>query len=165
MTNPFLVLNVAAIAGLWSAAPVAAQPLGTFTWRMSPYCNVLVVTVTLDGAGYRLTGYDDECDAARRAPLTGGAVFNPDGSAGFGAMILSATSPTIMTALLNVTTLSGSWTDLDGHSGTLVFGVTGPQPGPRRPGMSSDRLPPESGEDVQDDDYAGGPAERSPPSL
>jgi hypothetical protein len=127
-----------AAAASWFSAPAAAQALGTFTWRMSPFCNVLALTVTQEGAGFRFVGYDDDCGASRRGPVSGSAVLNPDGTVSLGVLILSPTAPSIVTASIDPSTLGGSWNDLDGNSGSLIFGVSGPQPGPRRPPPSPD---------------------------
>lgn len=71
MRRRILVLSCAA-AG-WSVAvpPAGAQPLGTFTWQLQPYCNRVTVNVRQDGAVYTLDGFDDQCGGGQRAPLNG----------------------------------------------------------------------------------------------
>ena len=72
-------------------APVAdAQSLGTFRWQLQPYCNVVTINVTGVAGVYTLEGYDDQCGAPTRAPLTGVATPNPDGTIGFGFTIVTS---------------------------------------------------------------------------
>jgi hypothetical protein len=55
-------------------APVdgVAQPLGTFYWRLAPYCNTPVLTVIQEGTAYRLQGYEDQCtDFSQYATVEG----------------------------------------------------------------------------------------------
>ncbi len=42
---------VVAAAGV-SASAVQAQPLGTFRWQLQPFCNIVTVAVTQNGAVY-----------------------------------------------------------------------------------------------------------------
>lgn len=60
-----------------------AQPLGAFRWQLQPFCNVITVNATQNGAVYTLDGFDDQCGAQQRAPLAGTATPNPDGTIGF----------------------------------------------------------------------------------
>ena len=69
-----------AVGVLLVAARGDAQEIGTFTWQMQPYCNVMVFTVSGDGAAYRLTGYDDACGAVDRVPAAGTVTPNGDGT-------------------------------------------------------------------------------------
>jgi len=72
------VLMLAAV-GLTGIAE--AQPLGTFSWQLAPYCNVVTVSVTQNGSTYTLDGYDTQCGgSSSRAPATGIAVPNPSGT-------------------------------------------------------------------------------------
>ena len=50
-----------------------AQPLGTFFWRMEPYCNVLTLEVVREGQTFRVQGTDDWCNAGP-LPVRGTAV-------------------------------------------------------------------------------------------
>ena len=43
------------------AAIANAQPLGSFSWQLQPFCNVLTISVTQQGNIYTLDGYDDQC--------------------------------------------------------------------------------------------------------
>jgi hypothetical protein len=70
-----------------AATPVAAQSLGTFRWQLRPYCHVLTLAVTQNGAGYRVEGTDDLDDssacsvedaaAEREGPCVSNILANP----------------------------------------------------------------------------------------
>ena len=125
---------LAALAAFTFMPEVAsAQPLGTFTWQLQPFCNRVTVNVRQDGAVYTLDGFDDQCGAARRAPLTGLATLNPDGSVGLGLAIVTGNGqPVHVDAQIALGSLSGPWTDSAGNSGQLALG--GSLPGaPRSP--------------------------------
>jgi len=128
------------LATLLLGGSSAAQPLGTFTWQLQPYCNRVTVNVRQDGSVYTLDGTDDQCGAAQRAPIVGVAAPNPDGSIAFGLNVVSPSGqPVPVQARIQVSTLSGTWNDNAGNSGTFAFG--GATPGlPPRP------LPTESGD-------------------
>lgn len=119
-------LVLPAIASLVLASSAAAQPLGTFAWQLQPYCNVVTVTVVQSGAVYTLDGFDDQCGAPQRAPVTGLATPNPDGSVGLGLTIVTVPGgrPVHVDARIAVATLGGPWTDSGGNAGTAVFGAT-----------------------------------------
>jgi hypothetical protein len=61
-------------------ADAGAQRLGTLRWQLQPYCNVVTLTVTEACGVYSLDGFDDQRGAATRAPITGTAAANPDGT-------------------------------------------------------------------------------------
>lgn len=135
----WLVLAVVAAAPM-TATDVAAQPLGTFTWQLQPYCNRVSVNVRQDGAVYTLDGWEDQCGAAQRAPLVGVATVNPDGSIAFGLNIVSPTGQAIpVQARISMTTLGGTWSDAAGNGGAFVFGAnTGGDPRPNTPSAGGD---------------------------
>jgi hypothetical protein len=116
-----------------STSSAGAQPLGSFTWQLQPFCNRVTVTVTQNGGIYTLDGTDDQCGAAQKASLVGLAAPNPDGSIGFGLNIVAPSGqPVPVQARISIATLSGTWTDSGGNSGTFAFG--GALPGlPPRP--------------------------------
>ena len=124
--TPLVLLALASV-------PAGAQSLGTFTWQLQPYCNVISVNVTGTAGVYTLDGTDDQCGSNTRAPLTGVATPNPDGSIGFGMHLV--TSPgghgVQVEARISLSSLSGEWSDSDGNRGTFAFGQrTGGQPRP-----------------------------------
>lgn len=126
-------LLVLTSAGLSWATAVAAQPLGTFIWQLQPFCNRLTVTVTQNGAIYTLDGTDDQCNAAQRAPLTGLATPNPDGTIGLGFNVVTVPggAPVAIDARIPFPTLTGTWSDSAGNSGAFTFGAnTGGSPRP-----------------------------------
>lgn len=123
----------------WCAAPADAQPLGTFSWQLQPYCNVVTVSVTQTGGIYTLDGFDDQCGGAQRAAVTGLASPNPDGTIGFGLTIVAAPSgvPVHVAARITLAALSGTWNDSTGASGAFAFGARtggGPRPPAALPG-------------------------------
>lgn len=113
-----------------------AQVIGTFRWRMQPYCNVVTLTIEQRGASYLLTGADDNCGLT--APSTGVGVATQ----GIGASValgFSTFTPSGIASHVSVTlslaSLSGPWTDDNGHSGQFAFNPVGssgaPRPAPR----------------------------------
>lgn len=115
-----------------------AQVIGTFTWQTQPFCNRVTLTITQQGSVYQLTGSDDQCGAFS-APVYGTAVVTATGvnmafSAGFGAGRTSH-----LTAVVSLATVSGTWADGDGTSGTFVFNgaATGGAVRPGPPVLSS----------------------------
>lgn len=136
-----IALRVLAIVVLWSGV-AAAQPLGSFRWQLAPYCNVVTLSATQDGAIYTLDGYDDQCGSGARASATGMAFFNPNGSIGIGLTIVSAPggTPVHIEVALNPATLSGSWSDNHGNSGAFLFSPGAPASGSLRP-LGSGEIP------------------------
>jgi hypothetical protein len=127
-------IGAALVASLTAGVASAhAQPLGSFSWQLQPYCNRVTVTVTQNGGIYTLDGTDDQCGAAQAAPLVGVAAPNPDGSIAFGLNIVSPTGqPIPVQARIAIATLSGTWTDNAGNGGAFAF--SGALPGlPPRP--------------------------------
>jgi Chaperone of endosialidase len=127
---------VAGLVGLAGAGTVAeAQTLGTFSWQLAPYCNVITVTVTQNGSNYTLDGYDNQCGGATRAAVVGMAVPNPTGTVTLGFTIVTPPSaiPVHVQTAIDLGTLGGSWTDDQGRTGTLVFTPSGVGSGSPRP--------------------------------
>jgi hypothetical protein len=127
-----------ALVWLVLAAPVresAAQPLGTYRWQLTPYCNVLTLAVTQVGGQYRLEGFDDQCGGGPRAAVTGLVVPNPDGTLEFGLTIVTSTTalPAHVDVTFSIATLGGTWRDSAGGSGAFVFNPPAPAAGPARP--------------------------------
>jgi len=116
-----------------SAGPLGAQPLGTFSWQLQPFCNNLTVNINQQGAMFTIDGYDDQCGAGQRAPLVGMATQNPDGTIGFGLHIVTVPGGRAVDvdARIVLTTVSGPWSDSAGNSGTFAFNArTGGNPRP-----------------------------------
>jgi len=123
-----------------AASAAQAQTLGTFNWQLQPFCNVVTVTVTQAGAVYTVDGFDDQCGAPQRAPLVGLATPNPDGSIGFGLSVVTVPGGrgVQIEARISIATLSGSWSDSAGNSGTFVFNANaGGTPRPLPPAAAS----------------------------
>ena len=117
-----LSISFAVLLTVVTSIPAAAQPLGTFTWQLQPYCNVLTLAVTQNGTTFTLDGVDDLCGAGP-ASAVGTAFFKTDETVGMGLHLVTApgATPLHITVVLNAATLSGAWTDSGGHSGTLLF--------------------------------------------
>lgn len=137
------VATVAFVAAMAAAASSAqAQSLGTLRWRLDPFCNVVTLTVTQTGSVFTLDGYDDQCSSPQRAPITGVATFNPDGTVGLGFTIVTTPGgkPVHVDARISTATLSGPWSDSAGNSGTFTFGAA-PTSGTARPPATMNLLP------------------------
>lgn len=122
--------------------PVAGQQaLGTFTWQLQPFCNRVTVQVTQAGGLYTAEGFDDQCGAPQRAPLVGTIAPNPDGSIGFGLHVVTVPGGRGLQidARIALATLSGSWQDSSGNTGTFAFNAANggsPRPVPTIPGSA-----------------------------
>lgn len=128
-----------------TAAGASAQPVGTLRWQLQPYCNVVTLNITSQGAVFTLDGFDDQCGAAQRASVVGTAFLNPDGSVGIGLNTVLAPGAAFvhLEASISVASLGGPWRDSAGNSGTFA-----PTPGAgtgrvRRP-VAANGLPPGS---------------------
>lgn len=121
---------LAALAVITLSAPAHAQILGSFSWQMQPYCNVVTFTVIQQGERYQLAGTDNLCGAGS-APVDGTAVLaGADVALGFTVNLASGRAAQV-SATINLTTLSGAWSDADGNTGTFLFGAnTGGSPRP-----------------------------------
>ena len=99
-----------ALLFLAHASVASAQSLGTFRWQLQPYCNVVTLGVTETGGVYTLDGFDDQCGAATRAPVTGTAVPNPDGTIEIGLNIVNSpgAAPLHVAVPLSLATLGGT---------------------------------------------------------
>ncbi len=120
-----LACAVVAVVAATLAAPAAAQPLGTFSWQLQPFCNQVTVSITQDGTAYTLDGYDDQCGAPQRAPLVGTAVVNPDGTVGLGMVIVTVPGGRSVHVDARVSPASGTgtWRDSEGFSGPFALGA------------------------------------------
>jgi hypothetical protein len=122
MISPRCLVAGAVLIGMVGDAD--AQPLGTFRWQLQPFCNVVTMAVTQNGAVYRLEGSDDQCGGgADKASVTGTAFPNADGTIGFGLNIVTAPGgrPLHVDAEINLGTFSGTWRDSAGATGTFAF--------------------------------------------
>ncbi|MEZ5418235.1 MAG: hypothetical protein R2708_12930 [Vicinamibacterales bacterium] len=125
-----------------STTPVVGQQaLGTFIWQLQPFCNRVTVQVTQAGGLYTAEGYDDQCGAPQRAPLVGTIAPNPDGSIGFGLHVVTVPGGRGLQidARIALATLSGSWRDSAGNTGTFAFNAANggsPRPQPTIPGSA-----------------------------
>ncbi len=116
-----IVMTLTAAASMWLPMEANGQTIGTFRWQLSPFCNVLTLTVVLQGSVYQLVGTDDGCGGAGNImPVTGTAFQQGPGV----TMGLTAVSPgggaRSLSASVNLTNFNGTWSDGD-DSGTLTF--------------------------------------------
>jgi hypothetical protein len=135
----------AAIIVASSAASASAQTIGTFPFALQPFCNVIQLTVTLEGNTYRLAGWDDGCGATVRQPVFGTIAPNGDGTLHLGFTTIRSSGIGVETSIRNLAIgpYTGSWTDSAGNAGTAVIvGISGaPGTGGARPAPSSTLLP------------------------
>lgn len=124
----------ALVVAFWAGtSEVQAQTIGPFRWQFAPFCNTVTLTAELRGATYLLTGYDDQCGATVRAPASGTAHPNLDGTVGIGLTVVRPDGRAIHNIVsLSMATLSGMWTDGDGNGGTFIFNPPSPAAGPPR---------------------------------
>jgi hypothetical protein len=135
------ILPAVFIALLWTSLSANAQPIGTFRWQMQPYCNVVTVNVTQQNAIYTLDGPDDRCAASQAASVVGVAFLHPTGMVGFGlSIVLPGGIPVHVEATISMASLSGTWRDSAGQTGTFTFAPGGGTGGAPRPVPSSARL-------------------------
>jgi hypothetical protein len=123
------------------APPAAAQSLGTFYWRMEPYCNTLVLAVIQDAGGFRLQGREDLCDAIYGPQPVEGSVVVSGNSATLALTTNysggSRLEGSRVLATINISTLTGFWHDNEGRSGALTRVLATGSPGPRRGDVGS----------------------------
>ncbi len=126
MSHRYLSAAFAAFMMSLTAVAAVAQPIGTFRWQLQPFCNVVTVNVTQQGAVYTMDGYDDQCGAARRAPIVGLGTPNPDGTIGLGWNIVTTPGGrgVQVDARITLPSASGSWSDSAGNAGTLALGAS-----------------------------------------
>src|SRR5262245_7645952 len=137
------VIVMAALAAL-TAPRLGAQALGTFSWQLQPYCNVVMLNVHQEGALYRLQGIDDQCGAGPHASVTGLAFPNPDGSIGFGLTIVTVPGGRSLhvDATITLDTLGGTWRDSEKQTGAFVYTPGPGAGGSPRPTPSATAGPP-----------------------
>lgn len=131
----------AAAALLLTTSAASAQSLGTFSFALAPYCNNAVMVVTQEGSTYRLAGWDDNCGAVQRFPITGTIAFNLDGTLNISFTTIRTNGIAVDTSIrnFNLGGFTGAWTDSAGNSGTSgIQGLSAPaQTATPRPGPSS----------------------------
>jgi hypothetical protein len=140
----FITIIVGLLSVVAIPLPARSQPLGTFRWQLQPYCNIVSVVVTQTGGIYRLEGTDDQCGGGSdQASVIGTAFRNPDGTIGFGLNIVTSPGgrPLPVDAEITMATLSGTWRDSAGNSGTFRFTPGAGTGGTPRPASSDSIIP------------------------
>lgn len=125
MTYRLVLFTVALLVN--AAATASAQVVGTFRWQTQPYCNVITLTVVRQGGQFLLNGRDDLCGAGV-APITGTAIATGANVAMGMTAALPGGAGVHLTAMVALATVSGSWQDADGRTGTFQF-LAGPGTG------------------------------------
>ena len=119
-----LFVGVALLVSSFVLPPASAQPLGSFSWQLQPFCNRVTVNVTQNGAIYALDGFDDLCGGAERAALVGLATANADGTISFGLnIVVPGGQPVHVEARITFPSLGGTWRDSFGNGGNFAFGA------------------------------------------
>ncbi len=131
------LLGLAVVHGVLlpsAAGAQVAQVIGTFSWQFAPFCNVATLAVTQVGSAFVLGGFDDQCGGGR-APVSGMAFVNPNGSIGLGLSIIATpgAAPVHVNVTVGLGSIGGPWRDSAGNSGTFVFNPASPAPGTPRP--------------------------------
>lgn len=118
-----LVSFVLSLVSILIASSAGAQVLGTFSWQMHPYCNVVTLTLTTTPSGYTIDGADNQCGAANQASAVGLASFNASGNVTLNFSIVLAPSARAVhvSAVVSPANGAGTWTDSVGNSGTFQF--------------------------------------------
>lgn len=115
-----------------TVAESSAQVIGTFRWRFEPYCNVVTLTVIQQGPVYSAIGTDDDCGFTTGSPATA-SFFVGGGTVSGNITIVGAEGIGVNSRVdLSLASLSGTWTDNFGNSGSL-FANPSSAPGVRRP--------------------------------
>lgn len=109
------------------AVAVSAQPyIGTHSWQMQPYCNVVTLTLSPSPTGGRLEGVDNLCGASNSGSAVGMATLNAAGQVtlNFTVVVAPTARPVHVTAIVNLQNGQGVWTDSGGSSGTMAYGAS-----------------------------------------
>lgn len=125
------------------AAPADAQTIGTFQWRVEPFCSVLNLTVTQLGNVFTLAGFEEQCGGNPRLPVSGVAIVQTNGDIWMGLTTIFDFGNGLHTRATLNSSLSGTWRDNANQSGTFVFNPgAGPfVGGPRITPIVPDALP------------------------
>ena len=129
-----LVSLVGVVAAVSAASSVSAQSLGTVSWQLQPYCNVVTLGLVQTAGVITLDGWDDQCGGTNpRAAAVGAATLNADGTVSVGLTIVTAPSggPIHVDARVTLPGGSGTWRDSAGNTGTFAFGANTPGFGAR----------------------------------
>jgi hypothetical protein len=115
-----IMITLVAAASMWLPLEASGQTIGTFRWQLSPFCNVLTLTVVLQGSFYQLVGTDDGCSGGTPIPVTGTAFQHGSGITMGLTAVSAAGGARSVSASLNLIDFNGTWSDGD-DSGTFTF--------------------------------------------
>ena len=128
MTSKLIIFKIKLLIFLsLGSTLVNAQTLGTYRLNISPFCNVITLTVTQLEAGWSAVGSDDNCGLTEASPVSGSFSSAGRGSA-FRGILTSDGSNRFTTT---TTTLriypeegQGDWVDDAGNQGFIIFNPT-----------------------------------------
>jgi hypothetical protein len=127
----FIAVGVVFAAVMGTSGESSGQVLGTFRWQLSPFCNVLTLTVLQAGSELLLSGIDDNCGLATPSGAHGKALVLPSGSVGMDVTVIGAAGAIHNAIQVSATTGSGTWSDSLGNAGAFVFGPASTSGSPR----------------------------------
>ncbi|MGE0814173.1 MAG: hypothetical protein AB7O28_26065 [Vicinamibacterales bacterium] len=121
-----MIWQIAVLVGvslLLPARVASAQVIGTFSWQMQPFCNVVTLTLTTSPAGFTLSGVDDQCGASDKASAVGVASFSGGGAVTLNFSIVTPPNgvPVHVSASVSPASGQGTWHDSAGNGGTFAF--------------------------------------------
>jgi hypothetical protein len=130
MINKLIIFKIKLLIFLYFGSTlVNAQTLGTYRLNISPFCNVISLTITQLEAGLSATGSDDNCGLEEASPVTGSfssAGMGP-GPAVKGILISEGSdrSSTVSTTVrIFLGDFDGDWVDEAGNQGFIIFNPT-----------------------------------------
>lgn len=109
-----------------------AQTIGPYRWQLQPYGSVVNITFTPKGDQFEMSGFEEVCAGTlRRWPLTGHAVFQPDGRLMFGFTTINDQGRGLHTrAIIQLSDFNGFYADNAGNGGGALGAVFRFNPGP-----------------------------------
>lgn len=128
MINKLIILKIKLLIFLFFGSTLAnAQTLGTYRWNISPFCNVITLTITQFEAGWSAVGSDDNCGLTEASPVSGSFSRLGRGSDLKGILTSEGSNRfTTTTTTLRIEPESGGgdWVDDAGNHGDAVFNPT-----------------------------------------
>ena len=128
MNSKSIILKIKLLILLsFGSTLVNAQTLDTYRWNISPFCNVITLTITQFEAGWTAVGSDDNCGLTEASPVSGSFSSIGRGSEFKGILTYAGSDrSTITTTTLRIDPQSGGgdWVDDAGHTGNAVFNPT-----------------------------------------
>jgi hypothetical protein len=130
MINKLIIIKIKLLIFLCLGSTlVNAQTVGTYRLNISPFCNVITLTVTQLEAGFSATGSDDNCGLGEASPVTGSFSNTGIGSGSTIKGILTSvgsdeSSAVSTTVRIFLGDFDGDWVDEAGNQGFIIFNPT-----------------------------------------